>query len=115
MPQYKLLTYAFEGINIKPSAGKPGFITFKMTEPQFQKFQTNQANGPPPQKPSKREKAPGPDDGESIEITVDPSEKTQHDRLPLKHSALKNLFSISSFLSSTINISYRHSFNHYMN
>ena len=81
MLQYKQLKYAFEGVNIKPSAGKPGFITFKMTEPQFQQFQTNQAKGPP-QKPSKREKAPGPDDGESIEITVDPSEKTRHDRLP---------------------------------
>ena len=83
MPQYAQLKYTFEGINIKPSAGKPGFITFKMTEPQFQQFQTNQAKGPHPQKPSKPEQAAGPDDGESIEITVDPSEKTLHD-CPLK-------------------------------
>ena len=80
MPQYKLLKYAFIGINIKPSKGKPGFITFKMTESQFQQFQANQANGVPPQESCEAGKADpqSNDNGESIQVTVDESENYLH-------------------------------------
>ena len=80
MPQYKQLKYAFEGIDIKPSAGKPGFITFKMTEPQFQQFQTNQAKGPPRQEGTEIVKpaTPSSEDGDSIQVVVDESESKAH-------------------------------------
>ena len=75
MPQYTQLKYAFEGINIKPSAGKPSFITFKMTEPQFQQFQANQTKGIPEESPDASQAS---DDGESIQVTIDESEIYLH-------------------------------------
>ena len=41
--QHRMLKPSFAGINVKPTTGANGKMTFKLTEPQWQQFQQNQA------------------------------------------------------------------------
>jgi len=43
LAQYKLLKPSFAGIQVKPTTDKSGMMTFRLTEPQWQQFQKNQA------------------------------------------------------------------------
>ena len=41
--QYKMMQSSFAGIDVTPSSGSGGKMTFRLTEAQWQQFQANQA------------------------------------------------------------------------
>ena len=41
--QYKMMQSSFAGIDVKPTTGSGGKMIFRLTEPQWQQFQANQA------------------------------------------------------------------------
>ena len=41
--QYNSMKSSFTGIDVKPTTGSGGKMTFRLTEPQWQQFQANQA------------------------------------------------------------------------
>ena len=79
--QYRMIKTSFDALDLEPTPVPSGLVRFKLTEPQWSKFQELQNDLPDQQPPSvadetipSLESAPT-DNGDTINITVDPSKQ----------------------------------------